>query len=117
MNKSSKNTPPYSCVMLELFTDGQIPFDLAQLLAYRNGDYSPDNLLNSVADPMIREIIELLLRRDPSRRPSAEDFLIHYRGRCFPECFYSYLKSAMHIGSSAEPDLLHTDDRMYKLYR
>lgn len=109
--------PLSSCVMLELFTDGRVPFDLGHLLAYRNGDYSPDGLLNLVSDPTIREIIEMLLRRDPTRRSSAEDILIHFRGRCFPECFYSYLKSAMHIGSASEPDLLHSDDRMFKTFR
>jgi len=44
----------FRCVIAELFTEGKIPFDLSQLLAYRSGDYSPSKLFDSIDDVNIR---------------------------------------------------------------
>ena len=43
-----------SCVIAELFTEGNAPFDLSQLLAYRTGEYSPWKLIEKIDDPNIR---------------------------------------------------------------
>lgn len=37
-----------------MFTDGHPPFDLSQLLAYRNGDYDPNPHINTIDDEAIR---------------------------------------------------------------
>lgn len=42
------------CVMAELFMEGTPPFTLAQLLQYRNGDYSLDAYLSQIEDDHIR---------------------------------------------------------------
>ena len=42
------------CVIAELFTEGSHPFDLSQLLQYRNKEYSPWKLLEKIDDTDIR---------------------------------------------------------------
>ena len=42
------------CVIAEMFTDGTSPFDLSQLLAYRNGEYSPWKFLEKIDDQNVR---------------------------------------------------------------
>jgi len=37
-----------------MFTDGHPPFDLSQLLAYRNGEYDPSPLIDTIDDEGIR---------------------------------------------------------------
>ena len=44
----------YRCVICELFTEGTPPFDFSQLLAYRNGEYSPWKVLEKIDDSYIR---------------------------------------------------------------
>jgi len=41
-------------VITELFTDGIAPFDLSQLLAYRNREYSPWKVLEKIEDANVR---------------------------------------------------------------
>eukprot|EP00061_Rhincodon_typus_P008314 g30827.t1 len=42
------------CVIAELFTEGVPMFDLSQLLAYRNGHFSHEQVLNKIEDLNIR---------------------------------------------------------------
>jgi len=37
-----------------MFTDGRPPFDLSQLLAYRNGEYDPNSHIDTIDDEGIR---------------------------------------------------------------
>lgn len=37
-----------------MFTDGRPPFDLSQLLAYRNGEYDPNTHVDTIDDEGIR---------------------------------------------------------------
>lgn len=48
------------CVIAELFTEGVPLFDLSQLLAYRNGQFAPDQVLNKIEDRSIRELVNNL---------------------------------------------------------
>ena len=41
-------------MICELFTEGTPPFDFSQLLAYRNGEYSPWKVLEKIDDSYIR---------------------------------------------------------------
>lgn len=43
-----------SCALAEMFTDGHPPFDLSQLLAYRNGEYDPNPHIDTIDDKEIR---------------------------------------------------------------
>lgn len=47
------------CVIAELFTEGVPLFDLSQLLAYRNGLFSPDQVLKKIEDHSIRELVRM----------------------------------------------------------
>ena len=42
------------CVIVELFTDGRPPFNLSQLLEYRNGQYKNDEVIQKIPDKHIR---------------------------------------------------------------
>ena len=44
----------YRCCLAELFTEGNAPFDLTQLLAYRAGDYYPTKVLDKIDDPRVK---------------------------------------------------------------
>ena len=44
----------FRCVIAELFTEGNAPFDLSQLLAYCSGAYSPDAVLEQIEDEDIK---------------------------------------------------------------
>lgn len=44
----------YRCALAEMFTDGRPPFDLSQLLAYRNGEYDPIPHVETIDDEGIR---------------------------------------------------------------
>jgi len=44
----------YRCALAEMFTDGRPPFDLSQLLAYRNGEYDPNTHVDTIDDEGIR---------------------------------------------------------------
>jgi phosphoinositide-3-kinase regulatory subunit 4 len=47
-------------VIAELFTEGVPLFDLSQLLAYRNGHFFPEQVLNKIEDHSIRELVTML---------------------------------------------------------
>lgn len=48
------------CVIAELFTEGVPLFDLSQLLAYRNGQFFPEQVLSKIEDRSIRELVTML---------------------------------------------------------
>lgn len=48
------------CVIAELFTEGVPLFDLSQLLAYRNGQFFPEQVLSKIEDCSIRELVTML---------------------------------------------------------
>ncbi|EEC06819.1 phosphoinositide 3-kinase regulatory subunit, putative [Ixodes scapularis] len=79
------------CVLTELFTEGHPPFDFSQLLSYRSGEYNPSKILEKIEDVQLREFISHMLRRDPSERLSAEEYLESQRDRVFPQYLYTFL--------------------------
>ncbi|CAN8016185.1 unnamed protein product [Ixodes persulcatus] len=79
------------CVLTELFTEGHPPFDFSQLLSYRSGEYNPSKILEKIEDVQLREFIGHMLRRDPSERLSAEEYLESQRDRVFPQYLYTFL--------------------------
>lgn len=46
--------------MVELFTEGYVPFDLTQLLAYRKDQYHPQKLIDKIQNPHVQVGAELL---------------------------------------------------------
>lgn len=103
------------CVITELFTEGTAPFDLSQLLAYRNGEYSPWKVLEKIDDGSIRDLIRHMLKKEPNHRLSAEEYMIQQRGKAFPEYFFSFLK--LYLQRFATPPILSADERVIRLKR
>ncbi|GCC24842.1 phosphoinositide 3-kinase regulatory subunit 4 isoform X1 [Chiloscyllium punctatum] len=83
------------CVIAELFTEGVPMFDLSQLLAYRNGHFSHEQVLNKIEDVNIRGLVSQMIQRDPELRLTSEEYLKQQRGRAFPELFYTFLQPYM----------------------
>lgn len=118
--KSGDITPPMDifsagCVICELFTEGTPPFDFSQLLAYRNGEYSPWKVLEKIDDNYIRDLVRHMIKKDPSHRLSAEEYMIQQRGKAFPEYFYTFLK--IYLQQFVSTPLTPPDDRINKIKR
>ncbi|XP_076085974.1 phosphoinositide 3-kinase regulatory subunit 4-like isoform X1 [Mytilus galloprovincialis] len=101
------------CVITELFTEGTPPFDLSQLLAYINGEYSPWKVLEKIDDGSIRDLIRHMIKKEPNHRLSAEEYMIQQRGKAFPEYFFSFLK--LYLQRFATAPILPPDDRIIRL--
>ncbi|KAJ7397143.1 Phosphoinositide 3-kinase regulatory subunit 4 [Pitangus sulphuratus] len=98
------------CVIAELFTEGVPLFDLSQLLAYRNGLFSPDQVLNKIEDRCIRELVTQMIHREPEKRLAAEDYLKQQRNNAFPEIFYTFLQPYM--AQFAKETFVSADERI-----
>lgn len=101
-----------SCALLELWNEGHVPFNYAQLLNYGT-DYSPQEHLNRLEDPNLKALISSMIQKDPNQRLSAELYLSQERGRLFPEYFYSFLQSYMLIFSTSP--ILSPDEKISRL--
>ncbi|KAK4246447.1 hypothetical protein C7999DRAFT_42134 [Corynascus novoguineensis] len=83
------------CVIAELFLETPI-FTLSQLYSYRKGDYDPAiTHLSKIPDRDLREMIAQMIQLDPQKRYSAEQYLDFWKGKVFPEYFYSFLHQYM----------------------
>ncbi|XP_036999819.2 phosphoinositide 3-kinase regulatory subunit 4 isoform X2 [Artibeus jamaicensis] len=98
------------CVVAELFTEGVPLFDLSQLLAYRNGQFFPEQVLNKIEDRSIRDLVTQMIHREPDKRLEAEDYLKQQRGNAFPEIFYTFLQPYM--AQFAKETFLSADERI-----
>ncbi|KAM7538443.1 hypothetical protein Aperf_G00000064096 [Anoplocephala perfoliata] len=84
------------CVLLELFTDGTVPFKLSDMLNYRrNQNEEISKLLDSVSDSAARSLITELISLNPEERGSATYHLEKHRGGLFPGFFFSHLQPFM----------------------
>ncbi|KAK4134100.1 ARM repeat-containing protein [Trichocladium antarcticum] len=85
------------CVIAELFLEAPI-FSLAQLYMYRRGEYDPSiSHLSRIPDKDLRGMIAHMIQLDPQKRYSAEQYLDFYKGKVFPEYFYSFLHQYMEL--------------------
>ncbi|SPO05888.1 related to protein kinase homolog VPS15 [Cephalotrichum gorgonifer] len=83
------------CVIAQLFLETEF-FTLSQLYRYRRGEYDPTiTALGAIPDRDVREMISHMIQLDPERRYSAEQYLEFWRGKVFPEYFYSFLHQYM----------------------
>ncbi|XP_055329970.1 phosphoinositide 3-kinase regulatory subunit 4-like isoform X2 [Paramacrobiotus metropolitanus] len=99
------------CVFLEFFGDGEAPFDLSKLLAYRNGEFYPSDAIKKVESEDLRVLIQNMIEKDPSVRHRAIYYLNALRETVFPECFYLFLNS--YIFSYCTPDI--PDNKIMRL--
>lgn len=93
------------CVLFELWTNGTVPFDYPQLLAYKNGtkDLVMKHLEN-LSNDELRKLISSMIDLEPQNRKNAEIYLSELRGSFFPEYFYTFLHSLMQIISPKSAD-------------
>ncbi|KAJ6666460.1 hypothetical protein lerEdw1_020183 [Lerista edwardsae] len=98
------------CVIAELFTEGVPLFDLSQLLAYRNGQFAPEQVLNKIEDRSVRELVTQMIHREPEKRLAAEDYLKQQRNNAFPEIFYTFLQPYM--AQFAKETFVSADERI-----
>ncbi|CDW52648.1 Phosphoinositide 3-kinase regulatory subunit 4 [Trichuris trichiura] len=101
------------CVLLELFCDNASPFDLSQLLAYRQGMYHPTKALDGLSCPHLRDMIEKMIHLNPLERPSAAQCLKLYRETVFPSIFYDFLWQ--YLKSYVDLPLMSDDEKVEKL--
>ncbi|KAJ5813182.1 hypothetical protein N7447_010205 [Penicillium robsamsonii] len=114
------------CVIAELFLESPI-FNLSQMYKYRKGEYSPEHSqLAKIEDPEIRELILHMIQLEPESRYSADEYLNFWKGKAFPEYFYSFLHQYMSLmtdPSSGRPDVDaestnrgEADERIERIY-
>lgn len=85
------------CVIAELFLEAPI-FSLSQLYKYRKGEYDPEiSHLSRIPDKDIRELVASMIQLDPQKRYSAEQYLEFWRGKAFPDYFYTFLHQYMEV--------------------
>lgn len=85
------------CVIAELFLETPI-FSLSQLFKYRKGEYDPDiSHLSRIPDKDIRELVSHMIQLDPHKRYSAEQYLDFWKGKAFPDYFYTFLHQYMEV--------------------
>ena len=114
------------CVIAELFVESPI-FSLSQLFKYRRGEYNPETLhLSKIEDKDISELIIHMIQVEPEARYSADEYLNFWKGKAFPEYFYSFLHQYM--GTITDPSSGHAavlpettnfgeaDDRIDRIY-
>ncbi|KIV86692.1 hypothetical protein PV11_02290 [Exophiala sideris] len=114
------------CVIAEIFLEGPI-FSLSQNFRYRKGEYSPEHThLNKIDDPEVRAMVLNMIDLEPEKRYSAEQLLLVYRSKIFPEYFYSFLHQYMldltKPASAAKPveldveSLIECDEKINRVY-
>ncbi|KAI1435001.1 hypothetical protein GGR50DRAFT_349876 [Xylaria sp. CBS 124048] len=85
------------CVIAEVFLETPI-FSLSSMFKYRRGEYEPGiSYLSRIPDQGLREMLSSMIQRDPEKRYSAEQYLDIYKGKIFPEYFYSFLHQYMEL--------------------
>jgi phosphoinositide-3-kinase regulatory subunit 4 len=114
------------CVIAELFLEAPI-FNLSQLFSYRKGQYDPSAThLSQIPDKDVSEMIHSMIQLDPEKRYSAEEYLKFFKGKVFPEYFYSFLHQYMGLitdpSSGRNPvtgsktNLGEADERIDRIY-
>ncbi|KAI1809484.1 hypothetical protein GGS20DRAFT_297020 [Poronia punctata] len=85
------------CVIAEVFLETSI-FSLSQMFKYRRGEYDPViSHLSRIPEQGLCEMLSSMIQRDPERRYSAEQYLQFYKGKIFPDYFYSFLHQYMEL--------------------
>ncbi|CAK7270816.1 Serine/threonine-protein kinase [Sporothrix epigloea] len=85
------------CVIAELFLEAPI-FSLSQLFRYRRDEYDPvASHLKRIPDRDVAEMVAHMIQLDPQKRYAAAEYLEFYRGKVFPDYFYSFLHQYMEV--------------------
>lgn len=114
------------CVIAELVLETPI-FSLSQLFRYRRGEYDPAiSHLSRIPDRDLADMIAHMIQLDPQKRYAAHEYLDFYRGKVFPEYFYSFLHQYMELitdpssgqypASGATRNMGEADERIDRVY-
>ncbi|CAK7227942.1 Serine/threonine-protein kinase [Sporothrix curviconia] len=91
------------CVIAELVLEAPI-FSLSQLFRYRRGEYDPAvSHLKRIPDRDLADMIAHMIQLDPQKRYAAAEYLDFYRGKVFPDYFYSFLHQYMEVITDPVP--------------
>ncbi|KAH6659259.1 hypothetical protein BKA67DRAFT_509915 [Truncatella angustata] len=114
------------CAIAELVLEAPI-FSLSQLYKFRRGEYDPViSHLSRIPDQNLREMLSSMVALDPEKRYSAEQYLDIFKGKVFPEYFYTFLHQYMELltdtssgrapVSGAARNLGEADDRIDRVF-
>ena len=123
----------FSCLIGELFLEGNSIFSLSQLLRYRQGSYDPSLIVEKIDDEHIRSLVKHMIQLNPGDRFSGQQYLTSWRDKAFPECFYSFLHPYMaqlsdpmlgpslsqyqvFLSTSASPIIADADAKIDRIY-
>lgn len=82
-----------SCVIAELYNDGEPTFTLSDLFKFKKGELEPN--IAGISDTNVRKLVKTLFSIDPAGRSLAHSLLQEYRGKLFPDYFYDFLYQFM----------------------
>uniref|UniRef100_A0A1X7TYI4 non-specific serine/threonine protein kinase n=2 Tax=Amphimedon queenslandica TaxID=400682 RepID=A0A1X7TYI4_AMPQE len=102
------------CVTAELFLDGQLIFNLSELLDYCQKEFSPEPLLKKITDKYIKKMVRHMIQFKASDRRRPEQYLTMFKGLVFPEYFYTFLHD--YFKSFTTATQLTPDQCIKKLY-
>ncbi len=92
----------FGCVAAELFLPSERPlFDFSQLLAFRKGEYNVEDVIATIEDPWIRELVRRSTLLDPSKRISISQALIEWPDKSFAH-LHAYYSARL---GGADPDM------------
>ncbi|KAJ5072996.1 phosphoinositide 3-kinase regulatory subunit 4 [Anaeramoeba ignava] len=75
------------CVAAELFLDGNPLFHLSDILRYKKGEFDPNQKIETIPDPNIRNFILSAISLDPNKRKTPSEYLREYEKNLFPHYF------------------------------
>lgn len=64
-----------SCVISEVWLDGETIFTYSELLQYKKGNFDPKQRLEAIEDNRIKETVIQMLSLDSNNRPSVVQIL------------------------------------------
>ncbi|KAF9426647.1 Serine/threonine-protein kinase, partial [Podila epigama] len=96
------------CVIAELFSEGTPIFSLSQMFKYRSGEYNPTPYINKIEDEHIKDLIRHMIQLDPSKRLSADRYLVEWRDRAFPKYFYTFLHQYIHSVTESAGEMMNS---------
>jgi len=116
VGKISKETLPnlqkmdvfsLGCVIAEIMLDGTSLFKYEQLMAYRKGQYSPQEKMDRIKDDKVRKIIYDMIQKDPAQRKDITEVLKEWSTEVCPSSFTGvlyYLNSGLLSHNFVLPD-------------
>ena len=86
------------CVIVEILSDGEPLFDLAKLQNYRRDKLDlKEELMRLIQDNEIVDLVQKMLARDPTQRPTASECIDEWCDKVFPDSFKNVF---FHIGAA-----------------